>query len=59
MTSLEQARYLLIERMNAHLEMSETGWTCRRCSNGDHKNCELEQRGLYCVCVTAQCGLQS
>ena len=27
-----------------------TGWTCRRCSNGDHKACEQEVRGLTCIC---------
>lgn len=28
-----------------------TGWTCRRCANGDHDACEEEVRGLYCTCV--------
>ena len=31
------------------------GWTCRRCDNGDHKNCEQEVRGLYCTCTDGQC----
>jgi hypothetical protein len=32
------------------------GWTCRRCANGDHKACEVEQRGLYCICKDGACG---
>ena len=33
-----------------------TGWTCRRCDNGDHYACEMEVNGVFCVCVEGACG---
>lgn len=32
-------------------ERTNKGWTCRRCTNGDHKACEGVVRGLSCVCT--------